>query len=415
MTDADLARFFFAMVSLLFFAHFFGYLFDRLGLPRVIGEITGGLFLGKSFLGVIAPNIHQWIFLGFDGEQKLISAFYTFGLVLLMFISGFEMDKSFAKEDRKIVIAVLLGSTLFPFAVGWLAPVYFDLARFMGSQQNPFSFRLVIAIAAAVTSIPVISRIFIDLKIMDTRFARIVLSSATLHDILLWVALAVATGMIGSADVSKSKIVSTVLATILLFVIVLKVMPRILLAINNLRFNFFLKSSSHGYVLSICFLFAAIASLMNVNIVFGALLAGLIIGLMPGENFVAAKKEVKAVALGFFIPLYFAVVGYKIDLIHHFNPQLFVGFLVLTSLVQLLSTSLVSRWASNNWLSSFNLAMAMNTRGGPGIVLASIAFDYGIIDETFFVVLVLTAIATSLTSGLWFRLILNRGLPLMQA
>ena len=67
-----------------------------------------------------------------------------------------------------------------------------------------------------------------------------------------------------------------------------------------------------------------------------------------------------------------------------------------------------------DWLSSFNLGMAMSNRGGPAIVLATIALDLGIINETFFVTLILIAIVTSLSSGAWFRYVLAKGLPLLK-
>lgn len=66
-----------------------------------------------------------------------------------------------------------------------------------------------------------------------------------------------------------------------------------------------------------------------------------------------------------------------------------------------------------NWSSSFNLSVAMNTRGGPGIILATIAYDLGIIGEAFFITLVLTSIITSLFSGLWFRWVLKNGRSLI--
>jgi Kef-type K+ transport system membrane component KefB len=59
-------------------------------------------------------------------------------------------------------------------------------------------------------------------------------------------------------------------------------------------------------------------------------------------------------------------------------------------------------------LVGLNYAIAMNTRGGPGIVLASVAFDFGIVDERVFLALVITAIATSLATGVWFRYLLDR-------
>jgi Kef-type K+ transport system membrane component KefB len=64
-------------------------------------------------------------------------------------------------------------------------------------------------------------------------------------------------------------------------------------------------------------------------------------------------------------------------------------------------------------LTSLNFGIAMNTRGGPGIVLASIALSAGIINETFYVTLILAALLTSLFSGMWFRWLLARGKPLM--
>jgi Kef-type K+ transport system membrane component KefB len=43
----------------------------------------------------------------------------------------------------------------------------------------------------------------------------------------------------------------------------------------------------------------------------------------------------------------------------------------------------------------------MNARGGPGIVLASVAYGADIINQSFYAVLVLLAIVTSLLAGSW--------------
>lgn len=56
----------------------------------------------------------------------------------------------------------------------------------------------------------------------------------------------------------------------------------------------------------------------------------------------------------------------------------------------------------------------MVTKGGPGIVLATVAYELGIINETFFVTLVLIAIITSLLAGAWFRFVLTRGYELLK-
>jgi Kef-type K+ transport system membrane component KefB len=414
LSNMELTRFFFAIVLLLVTAHWFGYIFQRFKMPRVIGEIVGGLILGPTLLGFFFPEIYIWIFNAFEAEGKLISMIYWIGLVLLMFISGFEIQKSFSKGDKKTIFAILLGATIIPFIAGWVAPNFYDFSPFLGSAGNMTALKIVIAMAVAVTSIPVISKIFIDLKIINTKFAKIVLSTATIQDVILWVALAIATGIVSAEAVSANNITTTVLITLAFFVIALFVMPKLIKFSNNLRANLLIKSSVTGYALFICFFFVAIASILNINIVFGAFLAGIVLGTMPNDKFGSVKNHIKEISLGLFIPIYFAVVGLKLDLIHNLDIMFTLGFLLFTTIFETVGVLVAARLIKKDWLSSLNLAMAMNTRGGPGIVLATVAFDMGIINETFFVTLVLIAIITSLLAGYWFKFILNKGWKLLK-
>ena len=50
-----------------------------------------------------------------------------------------------------------------------------------------------------------------------------------------------------------------------------------------------------------------------------------------------------------------------------------------------------------------NFGVAMNARGGPGIVLATVAYNYEIINVEYFTVLVLTTMLSSLIAGYWLR------------
>ena len=64
-------------------------------------------------------------------------------------------------------------------------------------------------------------------------------------------------------------------------------------------------------------------------------------------------------------------------------------------------------------LDVLNLAVATNARGGPGIVLASVAYDAGIVNAQAFTTLVLLAILTSQAAGAWLEFVLRRGWPLL--
>jgi Kef-type K+ transport system membrane component KefB len=52
-----------------------------------------------------------------------------------------------------------------------------------------------------------------------------------------------------------------------------------------------------------------------------------------------------------------------------------------------------------------SLGITMNARGGPGIVLATTAYAYNIINIEFFTVLILTTMLSSMIAGYWLRIV----------
>jgi Kef-type K+ transport system membrane component KefB len=62
LSSVDLTHLIVATVVLLVAAHLLGRLATRLRQPRVAGEILGGLLLGPTLLGLVAPGAYQAIF-----------------------------------------------------------------------------------------------------------------------------------------------------------------------------------------------------------------------------------------------------------------------------------------------------------------------------------------------------------------
>ncbi len=89
------------------------------------------------------------------------------------------------------------------------------------------------------------------------------------------------------------------------------------------------------------------------------------------------------------------------------------AFILGSCIVKILSVSLAGRFAGFRGLDLLNLAITTNARGGPGIVLASVAFDAGIISPQFYTTLVLAAVLTSQAAGAWLDYVLRRGWPLL--
>ncbi|WP_430396125.1 cation:proton antiporter [Ferrovibrio sp.] len=405
MSDVELSRFFLSLVVLLSAALLFGRIFDFLRLPRVIGEIFAGLLLGPSLFGFFLPEQQAWLFRGFATQPVLLSTFYWLGLILLMFTAGLKGRSEFTGADRKLVGVLVIGSILLPLLIGWFCAPLFSTAQ----KGDALAFQIVVAIAVSVTSIPVISRIFIDLGMMETRFAQITVAAATIQDLALWVLLAIATALQRGEAARPIDQLAIVGYTLVFAVASVLLGPMLLRIAGRLSAQALTEASLTGYALLVCLVFVALASLLHVNVVFGALLAGIIIGRFTDPRLAAVKQRIGDLAIWFFVPIYFAIVGQRIDLYRDFDAALCFGFLLLSSIVKIISIVSAARLARRPWQEAVDFGVAMNTRGGPGIVLASVAHGAGIIDDRFFLALILASILTSLGAGLWFRWRLARG------
>jgi Kef-type K+ transport system membrane component KefB len=203
------------------------------------------------------------------------------------------------------------------------------------------------------------------------------------------------------------------LATVAFFVLGLTLLPRAVKRFNKSKFNVVAKHSPVAYAIAVLLAYCVVAGALDVNLVFAAFLAAFAVVHKKRRLFAEALDAIGKVSFAFFIPVYFAIVGLKLDLVKAFSWQLLVLFLVGTCVIKILSVSLAGRLAGFRGLDLINLALTTNARGGPGIVLASVAFDAGIINAKFYTALVLVAVITSQFAGAWLEYVLRRGLPLL--
>ena len=398
-------------------AHLLGHLFTRLRQPRVIGEILAGVLLGPSLLGHFAPAASQAIFSGGEVGQgprqdTILNFVYWLGLLLLMFLSGAETRGLFQRSDRREIGWLASFGTGLPFAVALAVGAWLPLTSLTGPAQHRGAVLLVVGIAVAVTSIPVISRIFHDLGILHTRFARLVLGVAVIEDIALWAVLAVATALASSGALPQNQIALHIMATLVYFGVALTVMPPLLRRAAGARWNVLAQGSPVAYCMVILLAYSAVAAAFDVSLVFAAFLAGFAAS-ADRERFADALGAIAKFSFAVFIPVYFAVVGYKLDLGKTFSLAMLLWFLGGACAVKLASVTLGAKLAGFGRLDAWNLAVATNARGGPGIVLASVAYDAGIINAAFYTTLVLVAVLTSQAAGVWLEYVLRKGWPLL--
>jgi Kef-type K+ transport system membrane component KefB len=411
MSDSALASVLLVLLLLVGFAQLLGYLFVKLRQPKVVGEILAGIVLGPALLGRLPFFSH--LIDSAKHQGNILDFVYWLGLLLLMFLSGAETQQLFSREERREVGWLGVVGTGIPFVLGLVVGPWLIRPELAGPNGNRISLIIILAVGVAVTSVPVVSKIFADLKILHTRFARLVLGVAVLEDIALWLALAVATAMAGKTALNPRAMSYHLLATIAFFVLGLTIVPRIIKKINKSRFNIVAKNSPVGYAIAVLLAYCAVAGALQVSLVFAAFLAGFAVVHKKRRLFADALDAIGKVSFAFFVPVYFAIVGLKLDLIRGVSLWMIVAFVVGTCVVKILSVSLAGRFAGFRGLDLINLAITTNARGGPGIVLASVAFDAGIISPKFYTTLVIAAVLTSQFAGAWLDYVLRKGWPLL--
>nr|WP_235841994.1 cation:proton antiporter [Neobacillus fumarioli] len=314
LSSDQVSHFLLAMGCLLAMAHLLGFLAEKIFIPRVIGKVAAGLVLGPTILGHFFPDAFHWLFVGFPLEDKLFGLLYQFGLLLLMFCSGLKFQTKFNKGDARITSSLVIGSTIPAFIIGWIAADFFNIIPFIGSANNPLAIKVVIAVSIAITSIPVISKIFNDLGIMHTRFAKIVIACAGVHDVLLWIALGFATAIaskgggytLSTAFVSAGTSFGFILWALVVGYLLFKRMTII-------RQNLLFRSSNLGYFLFIMFILASLAGTLHVETIFGALIAGIVAKVaLPEAVSERLEQGVSNISFSWFIPIYFATVGLQL-------------------------------------------------------------------------------------------------------
>lgn len=411
MTNSGLTQILFLLLLLVGLSQLLGWLFVKLRQPKVVGEILAGVLLGNALIGRLPVAAH---FIESAKHQGNILDFvYWLGLLLLMFLAGAETQHLFTRAERREVGWLTIVGTGLPFLLGLLFAPWLIRPSLAGPNGNRLSLTIILAVGVAVTSVPVVSKIFADLKILHTRFARLVLGVAVLEDIVLWLALAVATAAAGKAILNPRAMSYHLLLTIAFFVLGLTIVPRFIKRINKARFNVLARYSPTAYAVVVLLAYCVVAGALDISVVFAAFLAGFAVVHKKRRLFADALDAIGNVSFAFFIPVYFALVGLKLDLVRGVSLPMMLIFIAGTCAIKVLSVSLAARFAGFRGLDLVNLAITTNARGGPGIVLASVAFDAGIISSMFYTTLVVAAIVTSQIAGAWLDYVLRKGWPLL--
>ena len=381
------------IITILIVCRLFGWMFQKIGQPTVIGEIVAGIVLGPSVLGHLLPGVSAFLFpLESLGNITILS---QFGLILFMFAIGMELDIGEVRKKLKETILISHTSTIVPFFFGMLTAYY--VYGSYAHKGTPFlSFALFIGIAMSITAFPVLARIIQEKGLTKTHLGTISLASAANGDITAWCLLAVVIA-IAQAGSMLSAVYNILFSILYILFMFLAVRP-FLRMIGHIYHN---KEVIDKALVALMFLLLIVSSyfteILGLHALFGAFIAGVV---MPG-NIKFRKimtEKVEDVSLALFLPLFFVSTGLRTEIGLLNTPELWVmcGIFIVVAIIGKFGGALFSaRFVGESWKDSFYIGALMNTRGLMELVVLTIGYEMKILPPSIFVLLPVSVLALS--------------------
>ena len=385
-----------------------GWLARKVGQARVIGEIIGGILLGPSLFGRLFPHAFAVLF-----PKPSLAPFEilsTIGLILFLFIVGTEADLEELYRHRATALFTSGASIFFPFllAIALAAPLR---ARFAPHGTANLTFVLFLGISMSITAFPVLARILEERQLLGTALGTMAIFCAAVNDIVAWLLLAVTLALMG-ANGGPAALPLRIAGLALYLVVMLAVVRPLAARLVHKRGSSVMSLEILGLTLAGVFASAATTEAIGVHPLFGAFLAGVCLPRSQQWQ-ISLRARLDSVVSAFLLPLFFALTGMRtrIDLLNNGTVWLWAVIVLFAAVAGKMGGAvLAARITGQSWTYAFGLGILLNTRGLVELVVLNIAYDVGAFSPTLFTMLVIMALATTIsTTPLLGLLHLERG------
>jgi Kef-type K+ transport system membrane component KefB len=367
----------------------------RLAIPIVVGEIVAGMIVGRSGFSWVSP------------DNAALDLLKELGFVLLMFLSGMEIDfRSLrgtdphqAREQSRwspLCLAILnFGATLI------LAGAFAWGLKWIGATTDPWMMGLILSTTALGVVVPILK----EAGLGQTLFGQTILLATVIADFVTMFLISVLVAIISRG------LTAEILLVFLLFVAFffaarfgsflsrVESLQRIIEELSHATAQIKVRAA-----FSTLLVFVVLAETLGIEIIVGAFLAGAIVALLRTPEDRELSSQLEAIGFGFFIPIFFIMVGVDFNLpalLSSTGALLSVPLLLIAAIAVKMIPAFVFR-LNHTWREALAAGILLCPRLSLIIAAAAIGEKLGIIDDSVNAGIVLVAIVTVTASPLAF-------------
>ena len=350
--------------------------FERLRLPAVLGEILAGVLFG--------PFALAWV-----QTDRTIFSIAELGAIFLLFTVGLETHpKELIRVGQK-ALGVAVAGVVVPFVLGF----GFMMLRYGHAQEATF-----VGAAMVATSVGITARVLGDMKVLQTRAAKIILGAAVFDDILAMILLAVVSGLGSPGGVRWLQLGILLVEAVAFALFMIFLAPRVVHRMRPRLEQMSVPDAPLIASLALCLGLSVAAERIGIAAIIGAFFAGLAFAeYSPQWNLqprVHAINELLA-------PFFFFTMGARLDA-SFFTSEVLVSAVIIAVL------ALISKIVGcglpvlrEGWPIALRVGVGMMPRGEVGLIVALVGLNLGVITQSSYaIVIFMTAVTTLLAPPL---------------
>jgi Kef-type K+ transport system membrane component KefB/Trk K+ transport system NAD-binding subunit len=369
--------------------------------PTVIVEIVMGVIIGPSVLNIIE-------------DESYLHFLSTTGFLFLIFLSGLEIDinkiiHSFPKKIRKIdlisnsfIVAafIYLGSLILSYPVSLIINEFFEI--------DVIFFTLIFPTVALSIVVPILKN---DGE-LGRKYGQIVLMEAAIATIMSIILISIYSGILQNGF--RAELLLFLFIFVAFFasyfigswLIKITLFKQMMYTLEHAASQIRIRGS-----IAVLLLFVVIAHLIKTELILGAFFAGTLLSMFLSKERSALHFKLDGMSYGFFIPIFFVMVGVNLDLSSMSNLSKSIPFVAIILvgfyLIQVLPSLILIKLFGLKKTSSAGLLLT--SRLGLTVAASQIGLSLHVIDDSTNAGIVIASIFTSLISPLLYKYLNQKG------